>query len=106
MEKTVVFMPMIIFGVFFLIMIIAFFGLVAKLLKNAKNDEWIGTVVSKGHNTVTDDNDHESEHYFLTIKTDAGKTRNIGVAPADYNSAQEGDRFQKVKGKFKPEKIS
>jgi hypothetical protein len=105
MEKTIVFLPLIIFGVFFLLLILGFFGLIAKLLKNAKSDEWTGVVLSKGHNTVTDDNDRESEYYFLTIKTDAGKTRNISVAVPEYNSANVGDRYQKIKGKYHPEKI-
>lgn len=107
MEKTIIFFPMIIFGVIFFLLILGFFALIGKLILNAKKDEWIGTVVDKVHNTKRDsDNHNRVEHYYsLTINTDAGKQRHIAVTLEQFNSASPGDRFQKLKGNLLPKKL-
>jgi hypothetical protein len=105
MEKTIVFLPMIIFGVIFLLLILGFLALVGKLLLNAKKDEWIGTVVDKLHKTNRNENNREEHYYTLVINTDAGRKRNIAVTLDQYNSAKPGDRYQKIPGNLLPKKI-
>lgn len=53
--KIMVFLPMILFFGVFLLLIIGFFGLVAKLLIKSKNSEWEGEVVDKIVNEKRED---------------------------------------------------
>jgi hypothetical protein len=106
MEKAVVFGPMIIFFGIFIILIIAFLGFIVKLISKSKNEDWYGQVIDKKVNEVEDfDSGAKSDHYFLVVKMDNGKTRNIGLSRQLWESFQTGDKLHKPKGQLFPEKI-
>ena len=106
MEKTVVFGPIIIFFVFFALLVIGFFALIIKLISKSKNEDWLGTIIDKKHNTFEDSDDNSiHDNYFLVVKMDTGKTRNVGLAKTKWAEFEIGDRLHKPKGKLFPEKI-
>ena len=107
-EKTLVFLPMIIFFAFFGALIIGFFALIGKLINKQKGTAWVGTVVDKIHNTVRDrEYHHKINHFYvIVVKTDEGKQVKWGVAKEQFDQYQKGDRFKKEKGKIFPIKIN
>jgi hypothetical protein len=106
MEKAVVFGPLILFFGFFLLLIILFIGFIVKLISKSKNEDWTGQVFDKKVNEVEDfDTGSKSDHYFLVVKMDTGKTRNIGLSREKWEAFSVGDKIHKPKGKLFPEKI-
>ena len=105
--KILFFLPMILFFGVFLILIIGFLLLVAKLLIGAKNSSWTGTVVDKVHNTKRDFEDsHKIEHFYvLVVKTDQGKQMKLGISRELFDQFSVGDKIKKVKGSLLPEKV-
>jgi hypothetical protein len=105
MEKTVVFGPIIIFFAFFGLLIVGFFALIIKLVMKSKNEEWKGVVIDKKHNQFEDmDDGRAHDNYFLVVKMDTGKTRNIGLSGTLWDNFKIGDKLFKPKGKLFPEK--
>jgi len=106
MEKTIVFLPIIIFFGFFLLLIILFLGFIAKLIFKAKKDSWVGVVIDRGHNTKHDDEKGRDEHfYFLRVKLENGEEHNIPAAAEFYNEIKIGDKLKKEAGSPWPKKI-
>jgi len=107
MAKLFFFMPMILFFGVFALLVIGFFGIIAKLINKTKADVWAGTLREKKHNTkdVDDDGFHKTEHfYILYFDTDKGERR-LGVAKQVYDSWEISDKAKKEKGKIWPAKI-
>ena len=101
-----VFGPIVLFFGVFLVLIVAFFGFIAKLIMKTKAEEWTGVVTDKKHNTKKDDETHRVEHfYYLGVKLDNGTERNLGMAAGMWEKFEIGDRLHKPKGKLFPEKI-
>ena len=106
MEKAFVFGPIIVFFGFFALLIIGFFALIFKLIKKSKNEEWSGVVIDKKHNQFQDmDDNSPHDNYFLVVKMDTGKQRNVGLSHILWNNFEVGDKLKKPKGKLIPEKI-
>jgi len=106
MEKAVVFGPMIIFFGIFIILIIAFLGFIVKLISKSKNEDWYGQVIDKKVNTYEDDDTGiERDSYFLVVKIDGSRNRNVGLSREKWDSFSVGDKIHKPKGKLYPEKI-
>jgi hypothetical protein len=106
MEKAVVFGPLVLFFGFFLLLIILFIGFIVKLVLKSKNEDWSGEVIDKKVNEVEDfDTGSKSDHYFLVVKMDTGKTRNIGLSRQLWENFQTGDKLHKPKGKLFPDKV-
>jgi biopolymer transport protein ExbB/TolQ len=84
--------------------VIGFFLLVAKLIKNAKNDSWEGKVVDKIYREVEDDG-KSSDYYTLVIETANKVDRKVAVSAEEYKKAEVGDQYRKVKGELNPKKI-
>ena len=104
--KLVVFMPIIIFMVVFLILIAGFIFLVLKIVLKTRNSSWKGEVIDKSFNTKRDmDSNRKSSFYTLVVKTDEGLTRKIAVNQAMYNSCEVGDKLEKPLGKLNPVKV-
>jgi hypothetical protein len=105
MEKAVIFAPLIIFFVIFALLIFGFFAFIIKIIKKSKNEDWSGIVVDKKHNQYNDmDDDKPHDNYYLVVKLDTGKQRNIGLSGALWDNFKVGDRLKKPKGKLLPEK--
>ena len=105
MEKAVVFGPLILFFGFFLLLIILFIGFIVKLVLKSKNEEWSGEVIDKKMNVVDDEDGGSHENYYLVVKMDTGKTRNIGLSRQLWENFQTGDKLHKPKGKLFPDKV-
>jgi len=106
MEKAVVFGPIIIFFGFFALLVVGFFALIIKLIKKSKNEDWTGTIIDKKHNRFEDMDDNSThDNYFLVVKMDTGKERNIGLSREMWGGFKIGDKLHKPKGKLFPTKI-
>ena len=107
MEKYVVFGPIVLFMGFFLLLVVAFLGFVAKLIFKAKNEDWKGEVVDKKSNSVRDQENPRKMNYFywLEVKMEGGGVRKIGLAKEMWEKFEVGDRLHKPKGKLLPTKI-
>ncbi|MDH7476086.1 MAG: hypothetical protein QHH09_01275 [Microgenomates group bacterium] len=110
MEKTIVFLPIIIFFGFFGLLIIGFFALVAKLFFKAKAQEWEGEVIDKGHHIEEEKDKYglkKTHHlYSLKVRLDNGEIHNIPATADFYQKIKVGDRLKKEKGSLWPKKIS
>ena len=106
MEKAVVFGPMVLFFGFFLLLIILFIGFIVKIISKSKNEDWYGQVIDKKVNTYEDDDTGiERDSYFLVVKIDGSRNRNVGLSREKWDSFSVGDKIHKPKGKLYPEKI-
>lgn len=106
MEKTVVFLPIIVFGVVFLILILGFLGLIIKLVKKGKDSFWKGELIDKKYVQGEDfDTGRKEDYYTLIFKTEEGKQIKVGVAREVYDEYKIGDRAEKVKGDFHIKKL-
>ena len=106
MEKAVVFGPILVFFGFFALLVFGFFALIIKLIRKSKNEEWTGIVIDKKHNQFEDmDDGGTHDNYFLVVKMDTGKQRNVGLSHPLWNKFDIGDKLKKPKGKLFPEKI-
>ena len=106
MEKAAVFTPLIIFFAFFALLIFLFFRFVFKLITKSKNEDWTGEVIDKKINTYEDDDTGmEKDSYYLVVKMEAGRHRNIALSRERWDSFSLGDKIHKPKGKLYPEKI-
>lgn len=106
MEKAIVFSPLIIFFAFFAFLIFIFLRLIFRLIMKSKNEEWSGEVIDKKVNEVEDfDTGSKSDHCYLVVKIDTGKTRNIGLSRQLWEKFQIGDKLHKPKGKLFPDKV-
>jgi len=105
MEKTVVFGPIIIFFGFFALLVIGFFALIIKLITKSKNEEWSGVIIDKKHTEVEDDDSSIThDYYYLVVKMNSGKERNVGLSGTLWNNFKIGDKIFKPKGKLLPQK--
>jgi hypothetical protein len=106
MEKSLVFLPIKIFGIFFLLLIIGFLALVFKLVKKGKDSSWKGELIDK---TCIEREDFDSgikkDYFTLIFKTDVGKQVKVGVDKKTYDDYKIGERAIKEKGKFHIQKI-
>ncbi|PIU33638.1 hypothetical protein COT03_02805 [Candidatus Shapirobacteria bacterium CG07_land_8_20_14_0_80_39_18] len=106
MEKTVVFLPMIIFGGFFLLLVVGFFVLVFKLVKKGRDSAWKGKLVEKKYVEGEDfDTDRKTDYFTLIFETDEGKQIKVGVDRQTYDEYKIGDQAEKRKGEFRPRKL-
>jgi hypothetical protein len=106
MEKAAVFSPLIIFFGIFALLIIFFIRFIFKLIAKSKNEDWIGEVIDKKINTYEDDDTGmEKDSYYLVVKMEAGRDRNIALSRERWDSFSVGDKIHKPKGKLYPEKI-
>jgi hypothetical protein len=106
MEKAVVFGPLVLFFGFFLLLIILFIGFIVKLISKSKNEDWTGQVIDKKVNEVEDfDTGSKSDHYFLVVKIEGSRNRNVGLSREKWEAFSVGDKIHKPKGKLFPEKI-
>lgn len=107
MEKTLFFLPMIIFFGVFLLLILGFFRLVFKLVKKSKDMAWKGEVIDKMHKQKEDiDSDKIQDFYTIVFKTEDGKQLKIAVTAQDYQTKWNiGDKAEKKKGELWPKKI-
>lgn len=106
MEKAAVFTPLIIFFAFFALIIILFFRFVFKLIAKSKNEEWTGIVIDKKSNKSRDfDTNRININYYLVVKMEAGRHKNIALSRERWDSFSVGDKIHKPKGKLYPEKI-
>ena len=106
MEKTIVFLPMIIFGGVFFLLIIGFFVLVIKLVKKGRDSAWTGELLEKKYVEGEDmDTDMKKDYFTLIFKTDQGKQVKVGVGRQVYDDYKIGDRAEKVKGDFHIKKL-
>lgn len=105
MEKAAVFGPLVIFFGVFIILIIAFIGFIVKLISKSKNEDWSGEVIDKKVNTYEDeDTGMEKDSYFLVVKIEGSRNRNVGLSREKWESFSVGDKIHKPKGKLFPEK--
>lgn len=106
MEKTVVFLPLIIFGGFFALMVVGFFFLVLKLVKKGKDSEWKGKLVEKKYVEGEDfDSGDKKDYYTLIFETGEGKRIKVGTDRGTYDEYKVDDQAEKVKGEFRPRKL-
>lgn len=106
MEKTVVFLPLIIFGGFFALMIVGFLALVLKLVKKGKDSAWKGKLVEKKYVEGEDfDSGDKKDYYTLIFETSEGKRIKVGTDRGTYDEYKVGDQAEKVKGEFRPRKL-
>ncbi len=106
MEKTIVFLPIIIFFSIFTVLIFLFIGLVLKLLKKQRDSYWIGEIIDKKHTESRDfDTNDLVDTYYMVVKCDDGKERKAGLSSSSFNDFQVGDRVEKKKGDLHPKKI-
>lgn len=98
--------PILFMGICCFVIIVPFAILLFFLIKKSKNDSWSGVIVKKVyHESVDMDNRKQDNFHFEVKMDDRSRNRNIGVNRAIYNSAKEGDRIKKDKGKLIPEII-
>ena len=100
--KTLFFLPIILFFGFFLLLVIGFFVLIAKLIKKSKNSEWEGTVVDKLY-FEKEDEGRKEDYYTLVVDTKERQMK-VGVARSLYDQFKVGDKIKKPMGKLIPEK--
>ena len=106
MEKDLVFLPMKIFGGVFILLIVGFFALVIKLVKKGKDSFWKGELIDKKYVEGEDfDTEVKKDYFTLIFKTDEGKQVKVGTSKKIYDEYQIGDRAEKKKGDFHPQKI-
>lgn len=106
MEKGIVFGPLIVFFSIFALLIILFFRFIFKLIAKSKNEDWYGEVIDKKVNTYEDyDTGIEKDSYFLVVKVDGSRNRNVGLSKGRWDAFSVGDKIHKPKGKLYPEKI-
>jgi len=106
MEKTAFFLPLKIFGFFFLFLIIGFFALIVKLVKKGRDSSWKGELIEKKYVEGEDfDSGMKKDYFTLIFKTDAGKQIKVGTNKKIYDEYKVGDKAEKVKGDFHPKKI-
>lgn len=89
MAELFFFLPMILFFGVFALLVIGFFGIIAKLIKKTKADIWEGKLVDK--------------KYAEKEAIDSDKT---AVSSQAYAQWKIGDKAKKEKGKIWPTKIS
>ena len=105
MEKTVIFGPLIIFFGFFAFLVFCFFAIIINIIKKSKNEEWSGVIIDKKHNQFEDmDDDRLHDNYFLVVKIDGKKDRNVGLSRILWEGFKIGDKIIKPKGKLFPQK--
>jgi hypothetical protein len=100
--KILIFLPLLLIFVPFILGIVGFFLLVGKLTSNASKDEWEGEVENKSHNAKDGEDDKVEHFYTLIIRTTKGEERKVPVMFGEYEKANIGDKYIKVKGKLKP----
>lgn len=106
MEKATIFTPLIIFFAIFVLLIILFFRFIFKLIAKSKNEDWYGEIIDKKVNTYEDDDTGiERDSYFLIVKVDGSRNRNVGLSREKWEAFSVGDKIHKPKGKLFPEKI-
>lgn len=106
MGKTTALIPLLIFGGFFGLMIFGFFAIVLKLLKKGKDSEWKGKLVEKKYFEGEDfDSGDKKDYYTLIFETSEGKRIKVGTDKETYDDYKVGDQAEKVKGKFRPQKL-
>jgi hypothetical protein len=107
MEKTVIFLPIILFFGFFALLIVGFLILVFKLVMKSKNSSWTGEVKDKVHNQREDYDSHRMEHFYsLVVMTGEGKEMKVGLSQQMWDGFNIGDKIKKDKGKLFPEKVA
>ena len=107
MEKTIIFLPIIIFFGFFGLLILGFFLLVFKLIKKGKASAWEGELVDKTHFQRRDfDNSKKINHFFtLVFKTKEAKQIKVGVSQGEYDQWQIGNKGEKRKEELRVRKV-
>lgn len=106
MEKTIVFLPIILFFAVFALLAGGFLLLVFKLVMKSKNSFWTGEVIDKVHNQKEDYDSHRMQHfYYLVVRTGEGKEMKVGLSQQLWDGFNTGDKIKKDKGKLFPEKI-
>ncbi|MCJ7793009.1 MAG: hypothetical protein MUP45_03470 [Candidatus Marinimicrobia bacterium] len=107
MEKTIIFLPIIIFFGLFGLLILGFFLLVFKLIKKGKASAWEGELVDKKHLQRRDDENSRKINDFFTLvfKTKEGKQIKVGVAKEEYGQWQIGNKGEKKKGELRVRKV-
>lgn len=91
---------------FFALLVLGFFALVVKLILNAKNSSWTGTVIDKKHNVVEDSDTNIKHNYFsLVVDSDKRLGMKVGVSEKLYNEFEVGDKIKKDKGELWPKKV-
>lgn len=106
MEKNIIFVPIIIFFVFFGILILIFIKFASKILKKSKESYWIGVVQDKVQNQKRDfDTNKIVDYYHLVVKMDDGSVRNISLSGTKVDDFNIGDRIEKQKGEWFPRKL-
>lgn len=95
----------IVFGVFFLLIVVLPLSLIFKLVMKSKKSSWSGEVIDKKHNVTEDMDDKTIESYYVVVKMDAGgRDRNIGMSRQLWETFKVGDRIHKDAGKLLPVK--
>ncbi|HOU76096.1 MAG TPA: hypothetical protein PK957_03160 [Candidatus Dojkabacteria bacterium] len=98
--------PILFMGVCCFIIIVPFTVLLIFLIKKSKDASWSGVIIKKVYNQTTDMDDNTQDNYYFEVQMDnGGRNRNIGVNKGMYDSAKEGDKIKKDKGKLIPEII-
>ena len=76
------------------------------MIAKSKNEDWYGEIIDKKINTYKDDDTGiERDSYYLVVKMEADRNRNIGLSREIWDSFSIGDKIHKPKGKLFPEKI-
>ncbi|MFZ2664294.1 MAG: hypothetical protein WAX66_02945 [Patescibacteria group bacterium] len=105
MEKSVAFLPLIIFFSVFALLTFLFFRFVFRLIKKAKDSYWIGKVIDKKSFETTDSDDKDVTAYYLVVQTDEGKEKNVSLSKQLFDGFEVGDRIEKPKGVLHPKKL-
>lgn len=89
--------------------IIFFLGVTALFIYisyRRKQDAWIGTLKKKKQVESYDEDGYSGKTtYKLIFVTDTGKKKRVSVDRKTFDSYQEGDRAEKVKGLYYPTKL-
>jgi hypothetical protein len=107
-EKMIFFGPIIIFFLFFLVLVVGFLSVVAKIIYRGRKSAWKGEVVDKLFNERRgsfEDSDKINQFYTLVFKTDTGQTIKSAVAKSMYDDFSIGDKVEKKSGTNWPQKM-
>jgi hypothetical protein len=105
-EKAIIFIPMIIFFVFFASLVIGFLLVVLKLVTAGKKMAWKGTLIDKMHKTKDEYDSNRVNHFYtLVFKTEEGKEIKVGTSKEVFDTYNIGDSAEKKSGSMWPEKL-
>lgn len=89
----------VIYTIILVIVVTIFFTLKSK---KQKESSWKGELIKKKD---ISDEDNENHVYRLIFLTDSGKKVKVSVKEDFYNNARVGDKYEKIKGEYIPQKI-